>query len=325
MLRVLLLCVALLGLTLPASAADINKATNLYVKGSSLLRSKKYSSALRTFRRAYRYLPRVPRFNCHRTQFRNYIANSLENLRRPYAAMREYYSAAYSTRCKNRQYTGYAARRYRSLYGRWMCSLSLKSNPPNARLILLTSKGDKLWGRMKAGKGFKKVMMPGTFRFKIRLYEHRTVYYTIKLKPGMHVKKVFQMQKGNDPINRKENLAVALPPPVSGGGGATNNNIPSLGNPNPTGNTGNKAPAKKKLTLNLQPDNPKGTGGGGIGANPTIDPLGTKRKIIKNSGPPVYRQPWFWATIGAVVVGATVTAILIPKEQKVLLNKGALF
>ncbi len=287
--------------------ADVTakRASQLFIKGRNYFQLKQYQKAIATFTKAYRALPIHPQFNCYRAQFLNYIGRSYEGLRKYYAAMRSYYNAAYRTNCRKKGATNYAIQRYNALYRRWMCSITVNTTPPKARLYMLTPQGDKLLGKTP----IKKVLSPGSYRFKIRLYDHRTVFFSVKLRPGMHLRKHFKLVKGEDPINRPEKIDVAPPPPVASA-------KPKAAGP------------KKDTPKSLLGDEPTGF----LKSRRSIDPTGAdeltgtlakKRKKIQ--GPPVYKQAWFWAVIGGVTAAAIIIPIVIPKPQKVLISNGKLY
>lgn len=292
-----------------ASADKVKQATKWYLKGRTLMGAKKYSSASKAFGRAYRLLPRHPHFNCHRASFLNYQASAFERLRKPYAAMRTYYKAAYRSYCKTKSTTAYPSKRYRYLYRRWMSSIQFTSTPPKARIFQIVGNQDKPMGKTP----YKKNFSPGTYRFKVRLYDHKTMYYNLKLKAGMHVTKNFKMVKGDDPVNRPEKVDVAPPPPVAAGGN------PSAAPPSQPA----PPPERKTTKIALGGDNLSNSETGLNTAGNVDDPLLRKRKKGK-PGPPVYTQPWFWGVIGAVVVGGVVVAIVVPKPTTVTISAGAL-
>ncbi|MEM1009290.1 MAG: hypothetical protein AAGJ35_09820, partial [Myxococcota bacterium] len=154
----------------PAQAADkIEKAIQAFLKGQSLEQAKRYRQALKAYEKAYRYVPRIPRFNCRRSTFLQYQGRVLRKMRRPYKAMRRYYKAAYRSGCRSSVRKA-AARWYQSLDRRWMCYLTITTTPPKARVISMTTKGETLTARTPM---LKKRMIPGRYRFKIRLYDHR--------------------------------------------------------------------------------------------------------------------------------------------------------
>lgn len=281
----------------------VKQATKLYLQGSRQLKAGKYSSAVRSFNRAYQKLPGHPHFHCHRAQFLNYMGNAQERLRKPYNAMRSYYRSAYQSGCKNKATRNYAAGRYRSLYSRWMSSIQIKTTPPNARLIRLGGPGgDKTVGRTP----FKKVFNPGKYRFKIRLYDHRTVFVNLTLRPGMHIKRNYKLVKGDDPVNRPEKVDVAPPPPVTGAPVATRRKVAKK--KDDIGNLGRRVSSAD--VKGLDPT------GGDLG-------LGTRRPAKPSA--PVYKQAWFWAVVGTVTAAAIVIPIVIPKDQRVLVNQGKVF
>lgn len=282
----------------------VKRATKMYLQGSRQLKSGKYSSAVRSFRNAYRTLPRHPHFNCHRAQFLNYMGNAQERLRKPYNAMRSYYTSAYRSGCKTARTRNYAAGRYRSLYRRWMSSIQITTTPPNARIIHLKTGGDTTIGKTP----FKKVFNPGKYRFKIRLYDHRTVFVNLTLRPGMHLKRNYKLVKGDDPVNRPEKVDVAPPPPVAGPV-KTNNRRTRKKNDGPK-LMGRRVSSSDVRGLDPSGDIPGITGG---------------RRATVKPGPPVYKQAWFWAVVGTVAAAAIVIPIVIPKEQQVLVNQGKAF
>lgn len=312
----ILVFAAFWGASFSANAADprVKKATAWYLKGNRFLKARQNGKAARAFTKAYRLLPRHPHFNCHRAQFMNYIGLAQERMRKPYIAMRSYYSSAYRSGCRKGATRNYAARRYRYLYNRWMSSIQVTTTPPSARFVQMTTTGDKQLGKTP----FKKVFSPGKYKFKIRLYDHRTVYVNINLRAGMHVKKTYKLVKGDDPVNRPEKVDVAPPPPVVGGRTpATNNNynFPAK-----------RTKRKKRFVLSSRTNDPVATRG--------LDPSGTgddglglrkPRRLVKKSGPPVYKQAWFWAVVGGVVAAGVIIPIVVPKEQKVLISQGKLY
>jgi hypothetical protein len=293
--------------------ARVKKATAHYLKGSNFFSSGKYSKAVSSFRRAYGLLPRHPHFNCHRTRFLDYMGRSYERLRQPHRAMQSFYTAAYRVGCKTASVKGYSARRYRYLYGRWMCSISFNTTPPKARVYQITSKGDKLLSRTP----YKKVFSPGKYSFKIRLYDHRTIYYKVDLRPGRHLKKNFKMVKGDDPVTRVEKVDIAPPVPIAKAGNTTNTAKKKVARTDPN---------KINLGTFSNPSGSKGLDPGGSNTNgggDIADRVNT-RKIVK-AGPPVYKQVWFWAVIGSAAALAVVIPIVIPKDQKALVSQGKMF
>ncbi len=300
-------CVMVWGVALQESHADsrVKRATAYYLKGNRLLKARKYSAAVRAFRRAYRTLPRHPHFNCHRSQFLNYMGNAQERMRKPYSAMRSYYKSAYRSRCKTAATRNYAARRYKSLYRRWSSSITITTTPPKARLILLGKGGDKTIGRTP----FKRVFSPGRYRFKIRLYDHRTVFVNLTLRPGSHIKREYKLVKGDDPVNRPEKVDVAPPPPVLG----AKSNAPNAPN------------AKKKKAIALLGRRVSNSEVRGLDSSSDISKITGKPSRSSKIGPPVYKQVWFWAVIGTVAAAAVIIPIAVPKEQKILINQGKLF
>lgn len=297
-------------LSLAPSHADprVKKATQHYLEGSRELKAGEFGAAIRSFNKAYRSLPAHPHFNCHRAQFLNYIGNAEERLRKPYDAMRSYYRAAYQSACKTPATRNYAASRYNSLYQRWMSSIQIETTPPNARVIQLATGGDQALGSTP----FKKVFSPGEYRFKLRLYDHQTVFVNISLRPGMHLKREYKLVKGDDPVNRPEKVDVAPPPPVAG-------NDPSA-NPNAT-----TVPEKRDTGSALVGKSVKDTEVAGLDPSGDLTSLTGQRRNQVKPGPPVYKQVWFWAVIGTVAAAAIVIPIAIPKEQKVLVNQGRMF
>ena len=306
-LLVTLACVMVWGLGIQESHANsrVKRATSYYLKGNRQLKARKYRSAVSSFRRAYRTLPPHPHFNCHRAQFLNYMGNAQERMRKPYAAMRSYYSSAYRSRCKTASTRNYASRRYRSLYRRWMSSIKITTTPPKARLILLGKGGDKTLGRTP----FKRVFSPGRYRFKIRLYDHRTVFVNLTLKPGSHIKRQYKLVKGDDPVNRPEKVDVAPPPPVLGAKTGT----PGL------------AKVKKKKAVALLGRRVSRDEVRGLDSRSDISKITGRPDRVKKPSAPLYKQAWFWGVIGTVAAAAVVIPIVIPKEQKVLVNQGKLF
>lgn len=293
----------------------VKQATSWYLKGNNYLNAGENSKAVAAFRKAYRLLPRHPHFNCHRAQFLNYMGRAYERMRQPRTAMTSYYTAAYRSRCKTSSTRSYAAKRYRYLYGRWMCSIQFKTTPPKSRIYQITPTGDKLMGRTP----YKKVFSPGKYSFKIRLYDHRTIYYKVDLRPGRHLKKTFKMVKGDDPITRVEKVDIAPPIPMArlkNGGNSTNPNKVAVKKGPEKINLGSFANAGSSGL-----DTGKKTGNGQKNDLATIT---SRRKIVKD-GPPVYKQAWFWAVIGGVAVAAVVIPIVVPKEQKALISQGKLF
>ena len=297
---------ALIMFPMQSHADRVKQATSWYLKGSGYLKAGQYSKAISALGRAYRLLPRHPHFNCHRASFLNYQGQAYERMKKPYAAMRVYYKAAYKSRCRKTHST-HAARKYQRLYGRWMCSISFTTTPPKARIFKIVGSRDTQIGHTP----MKKVFSPGTYKFKIRLYDHKTQYLNIKLRPGMHVKKVFTLVKGDDPVNRPEKVDVAPPPPMAANGKKQPAPVAGL----------SKKPKRIALGVNNSLNGGLGIGGAtetdGVGL---IDP--SKRK---KAGPPLYKQAWFWGVVGGVVVGATVVAIVIPKEQQLTVNQTTLF
>ena len=288
------------------AGGNINLATKWYLKGASYLKARRYRQAVRALKKAYRLLPRHPHFNCHRTSFLNYQANAYERMRKPYAAMKAYYKAAYRSGCKKSKSTRYPARRYRALYRRWMCSIHFITTPPRARVFRILGGRDVEVGKTP----LKKVFSPGNYKFKIRLYDHKTQLYSIRLRPGTHKRLHFKLAKGDDPISRPENVDVAPPPMITGK--KTTNNIPV---------PKRKEPKKISFGKNDYNSSSVGLNGGGNGFKEE-DPLLKKRKTKPSA--PVYKQTWFWVTIGAVAVGTTVIVLVIPKESQVNMSQGQL-
>lgn len=297
--------------------ARVKKATSWYLKGNNLFNAKKYGQAVGAFRKAYSLLPRHPHFNCHRAQFLNYMGRAYESMRRPHNAMKTYYQAAYRVGCKTATTRNYAAGRYRYLYGRWMCSIQIKTTPPKARVYLITPTGDKKLGRTP----FKKVFSPGKYNFKIRLYDHRTIFYKVDLRPGRHLKRTLKMVKGDDPVTRVEKVDVAPPVPMASLSKAKDKK------------TASKDPNKIDLGSFASPNASTGGSGGldsrgrktaSAGSSGDLVSVTATRKKVKN-GPPVYKQAWFWAVIGGVAAAAVIIPIVVPKEQKALVSQGKMF
>ncbi len=286
------------------ASGNINLATKWYLKGAKYLRSKRYRQAIRALQKAYRLLPRNSHFNCHRTSFLTYQGTAYERMRRPYAAMKVYHRAAYRSGCRKPKSTSYPARRYRALYRRWMCSIHFVTTPPKARVYRMLGGRDIQIGKTP----FKKVFSPGNYKFKIRLYDHKTQIYSIRLRPGMHKRLHFKLVKGDDPVTRPENVDVAPPPMITGK--PNTNAIPTPKRKEPT-----------KISFG-DPDYSKNTTGLSSGGVAEEDPLLKKQKSKPSA--PVYKQAWFWVTIGAVVVGTTAVVLIIPKEQQVNMSQGKL-
>lgn len=309
MMFIAVVSVCLWGMDRKTSHADprVTKATQFYLQGSRELKAGENAAAVKSFNKAYRTLPPHPHFNCHRAQFLNYIGNAEERLRKYYDAMRSYYKAGYQSGCKTAATTSYAAGRYNTLYRRWMSSIQIETTPPNARVIQLSTAGDQALGNTP----FKRVFSPGEYRFKLRLYDHQTVFVNISLRPGMHLKKEYKLVKGDDPVNRPEKVDVAPPPPVAG------NDQP------PTPNT--NLPEKRTSGVALVGKSVKDSEVGGLDPSGDLTNLTGQNRAPVKPGPPVYKQAWFWIVIGTVATAAVVIPIAIPKEQKVLVNQGRLF
>lgn len=297
------------------SFSTVEQATAHYLRGYSQFKARRYAPAISSFKKAYRLLPGHPHFNCRRTEFLNYIASSQERLGQRGNAMRTFYKSAYKTGCREASKAhlkSYAAKRYRSLYYQLTCSISFTSTPPKARLIMITTQGERQIGRAP----FKKTYSPGKYRFKIRMYEYKTQYYDINLRSGMHVTKNFKLVKGEDIVNRTEKVDIAPPPPVVGSSPAEKRKAKN--------NEGNfeispqKPIPRRRLRLAVKNQGePEERGLGGA-----LNTGGIKRA---KAGPPIYKQTWFWVTIGAAAVGGVAVAVLIPKEQQVLITKGTLW
>ncbi|MCB9643937.1 MAG: hypothetical protein H6728_12750 [Myxococcales bacterium] len=304
-----------------AKASKIQKAIDAYLKGQSYSRAKKYPQALKSFETAYRFVPRLPRFNCRRSTFLQYQGQMLYKMRRPYAAMQRYYKAAYKSGCEKAATTKAAMSWYRTLDRRYMCYLTISSTPPKAKIVQITTQGENKIGDTP----WKKRLLPGRYRYKIRLYEHKTVFLDFQLRPGQRINKEVTLVKGDDPLSRNETLSVAPPPPLGDAPGSD----PNAGSSEPANTVPGMAPPKRRVKIAFEEDpaekreRAKVASSGGIGTKD--DDLGiTRRKVVKD-GPPIYKQAWFWITIGAVVTGAVVVAVVVPKPQNVNVGQGSLF
>ena len=308
----------------PAHASKIQKAIDAYLKGQTQAKAGQYAKALRSFETAHQNVPRLPHFNCRRSTFLQYQGSMLVKLGRPYQAMRRYYDAAYSSGCKEGKTTGPAASWYKSLDRRYMSYLTINTTPPKANVIAVTTKGeDKI-----AQTPYSKRMMPGRYRFKIRLYDHKTVVLDIQLKPGSRINKEIALAKGEDPVSRTENVDVAPPPPIGDQPEGGDPAAQGTGGDGNTGSTETDEPKQPKITFKEDPANPTETrvAGTGIGSGTgKDDDLGVTKRTVVKPGPPIYKQAWFWITIGVVVTGAVVVAIVVPKEQTVNVGQGTLF
>ncbi len=305
-----------------AKASKIQKAVDAYLKGQSYARAKEYAKALRSFEAAHSYVPRLPRFNCRRATFLQYQGQMLYKMNRPYQAMQRYYQAAYSSRCEKKDVTKTAASWYSTLDRRYMCYLSISSTPPKARVIQITTQGETKIGETT----WKKRLMPGRYRYKVSLYEHKTVYLDFNLRGGQRINKEVQLVKGDDPISRPENVDVAPPPPIGDAPGS-DPNASNATSGDPASPTATEPPARRGVVFEDDP-NEKKDGGTKVAAN-TIgakdDDLGVTRRQVVKEGPPIYKQAWFWVTIGVVVAGGVVVAVLVPKPQTVNVGQGSLF
>lgn len=305
-----------------AKASKIQKAIDAYLKGQSYARAKKYAQALKSFESAYRYVPKLPRFNCRRSTFLQYQGQMLYKMRRPYAAMRRYYQAGYKSGCEKAGTTKAAVSWYRTLDRRYMCYLTISSTPPKARIIQITTQGENKIGDTP----WNKRLLPGRYRYKVRLYEHKTVYIDLQLRAGQRINKEVRLVKGDDPISRAENLEVAPPPPLGDAPGSDPN--PGSTDANP-GTVPGAEPPKRRVKIAFEEDPAEKRERAAAASNNALgakdDGLGiTRRKVVKD-GPPIYKQAWFWITIGAVVTGAVVVAVVVPKPQNVNVGQGTLF
>lgn len=319
-----LLALALCAQPQAAKASKIQKAVDAYLKGQSHARAKEYSKALKAFEAAHSYVPRLPRFNCRRATFLQYQGQMLYKMNRPYQAMQRYYQAAHGSRCEKADVTKAAASWYATLDRRYMCYLSIASTPPKARVIQITTQGETKIGETT----WKKRLMPGRYRYKVSLYEHKTVYLDFDLRPGQRINKDVQLVKGDDPISRPENVDVAPPPPIGDAPGSDPNPANTGSGEPVAAPTETEPPARRGVVFEDDP-NEKKDSETKVAASNTIgakdDDLGvTRRKVVKE-GPPIYKQAWFWITIGVVVAGGVVVAIVVPKPQTVNVGQGSLF
>ena len=286
-----------------ASANKLNQAIQYYRQGQVYSRARQHKKAARSYGYAAQLLRNNSYFNCRRAQFRNYEANAYEKARNYYKAMRIYYNSAYRSGCKTRNVTGYAAKRYRILHYRYTCSIRFTTTPPGARVILIDANNNE----QRLGKTpFKRSFNPGKYKFKLRLYEHKTQWVTATLRRGMHIKKNFKLIRGDDPLHKPEKVDIAPPPDIDMR--KMNKRIA-------------KKPKKRTFRLKIKDS------GGNDKEDPKDDKILNRPNRINKAqtGPPIYKKAWFWATIGVVAAGTTAVIILIPKEKQVLVNQGKLF
>lgn len=318
--------------SIPAAQAQdkINKAISVYLKGEKELKAGKYRDAASSFGQAHNLVPRIPRFNCHRARFLQYKANAEEKMRSFYAAIRTYHTAAYKTGCGDAKIKGDAGRKYTTLYRRWMSSIEFETTPPKAKIIEIAANGSE---KQIGVTPMRLYLLPGSFKYKLRLYEYQTVFLNVKLNAGNHIKRPFKLVKGDDPINRPEAVDIAPPPPMDMGAG-TPEGSPSEAPTTPQPAEGSKeepppeGEGESKIKLDPEPAAEGGKPGERVASlgTPTADELSLdKRRNVVKPGPPIYRQAWFWITISAVVVGAVIVAIVVPKEQQVTVTQGSVF
>jgi hypothetical protein len=124
----------------------------------------------------------------------------------------------------------------------------------------------------------------------------------------MHINRAVNLVKGDDPVNRPEKVDIAPPPPVSG--------------IRPKDPTPTKTTKKEEIALINQSSSQDLSG---MDPSGDISTLTGRKSIVTKPGPPVYKQAWFWAVIGGVVAAGVIIPIVIPKEQKVLINQGRFY
>ena len=190
-------------ITVPIAQGDpVKKATKWLLQGQRDYSQRKYTKSRKAFEKAYSLVPLHPHFYCVRAHILMKLGQAQVKTGLPYKAMASYYKA--SRLCAKKQVREEALKTHQRLYKRWMSFVELDSTPTDAWVIMNFKKDGKT--------PWKRVLRPGTYRFRIRMTDYQSSRFVLELKPGQRVQKNIKLKRGEDPLHRKEEPIVPPPP-----------------------------------------------------------------------------------------------------------------